>query len=182
MISSGAIAVGNDIKRILSEEYILKEMFTNKKIGNLSSILIDYPQNIVTSLISLVKENTGWQPLSPNKQGNSENYRKYLSSILSSGLFFIEISSTDKFYYNKNNYKSLFEKISQQYHQTSVKEKQYIKTYLEILISNSIKNILDKDSNILLTYTVISSILNVVRLYLYSAEIKFCYDEDSKKI
>ncbi|MFV9996568.1 MAG: hypothetical protein AB8W37_01010 [Arsenophonus endosymbiont of Dermacentor nuttalli] len=33
----------------------------------------------------------------------------------------------------------------------------------------------------MLTYTVISSTLNVVRLYLYSAEIKFCYDEDSKK-
>ena len=35
MISSGVIAVGNDIKRILAEEYILKEMFTNKKIGKL---------------------------------------------------------------------------------------------------------------------------------------------------
>ncbi|WP_181995324.1 hypothetical protein [Arsenophonus endosymbiont of Bemisia tabaci] len=52
---------------------------------------------------------------------------------------------------------------------------------MKTLIRRSVANITDKNSGILFTHTVLDSESYVVRLYLYSAEIKISYDEENKK-
>lgn len=96
-------------------------------------------------------------------------------------MFLVETSSNYKIYYDNNNYKDILEKLLQQYQNISEQEKQYINSSLKTLLNYSIANTTDKNNGILFTHTVLSSESNVIRLYLYSAEIKICYDEEDKK-
>ncbi|WGL94449.1 hypothetical protein [Arsenophonus nasoniae] len=96
-------------------------------------------------------------------------------------MFLVETSSNHKIYYDNNNYKDILEKVLQQYQNISEQEKQYINSSLKTLVNHSISNITDKNNGILFTHTVLSSESNVIRLYLYSAEIKISYDEENKK-
>lgn len=181
LVTSGAIAIGNDIERVLAEEDLLKEMHSNNEVEKLLSKLTDNPQHFVTSYLSFIKEICDWDPLDPDKKNNDENYHKYLSILLSSSMFLVETSSNYKIYYDNNNYKDILEKLLQQYQNISEQEKQYINSSLKTLLNHSIANTTDKNNGILFTHTVLSSESNVIRLYLYSAEIKICYDEEDKK-
>lgn len=96
-------------------------------------------------------------------------------------MFLVETSSNYKIYYDNNNYKDILEKVLQQYQNISEQEKQYISSSLKTLLNHSIANTTDKNNGILFTHTVLSSKSNVIRLYLYSAEIKISYDEEDKK-
>ncbi|HGJ5856900.1 hypothetical protein [Arsenophonus nasoniae] len=96
-------------------------------------------------------------------------------------MFLVETSSNHKIYYDNNNYKDILEKVLQQYQNISEQVKQYINSSLKTLVNHSISNITDKNNGILFTHTVLSSESNVIRLYLYSAEIKISYDEENKK-
>ncbi|MDR5617638.1 hypothetical protein [Arsenophonus sp.] len=181
LVTSGATVIGNNVENLLEQESLLKEMHSNNEIEKLLPMLIDYPQHFVTSFLSFIKEICDWSPLDPKKENNDENYRKYLSILLSSPLFLVETSSTHKIYYDNNNYKDLLAKILQQYQNVSEQEKKYINLSLKTLIRHSVANITDKNSGILFTHTVLNSESDVVRLYLYSAEIKISYDEENKK-
>ncbi|RXK34132.1 hypothetical protein BBD39_06320 [Arsenophonus endosymbiont of Bemisia tabaci Asia II 3] len=123
LVTSGATVIGNNVENLLEQESLLKEMHSNNEIEKLLPMLIDYPQHFVTSFLSFIKEICDWSPLDPKKENNDENYRKYLSILLSSPLFLVETSSTHKIYYDNNNYKDLLAKILQQYQNVSEQEK-----------------------------------------------------------
>lgn len=88
LVTSGATVIGNNIEKVLVEESLLREMHDNNEVEKLTPMLIDYPQHFVTSFLSFIKEICDWKPLEANKENNDENYRKYLSILLSSPPFF----------------------------------------------------------------------------------------------
>lgn len=56
LVTSGTIAVANNIEKVLAEEDLLKEMHDNNEVEKLLSKLIDYQQHFVISYLSLLRK------------------------------------------------------------------------------------------------------------------------------
>lgn len=72
LVTSGTLTLGDDIEKALAAESLLKDMYRYNDV-NLATKLLDYPQHVVTCLLTIAKDYSGWAPDEPDNEGNEKN-------------------------------------------------------------------------------------------------------------
>ncbi|WP_181995332.1 hypothetical protein [Arsenophonus endosymbiont of Bemisia tabaci] len=63
--------MGDNIEKVLTEESLLKDMYRYNHV-NLVTKLLDYPQHVVTCLLTIAKDYSGWAPDKPDNKRNEK--------------------------------------------------------------------------------------------------------------
>lgn len=180
LVTSDALALGNDIEKALATEHLLEDMYRYNDIG-LAIKLLDYPQHVLTCLSTIAKEFSGWKPNKPNNEDNEKKYYEYIATLQATNMFAIDEHSNTKVNYEANNYQNLLEKITDLYSYTSKKEYKEIYSSLKKLIENSLAKLDKNNATILFTHTILSSRKNIVKLQLYSSKVTFSFNKKTEK-
>lgn len=180
LVTSGALTLGDDIEKALAAESLLKDMYRYNDV-NLATKLLDYPQHVVTCLLTIAKDYSGWAPDEPDNEGNEKKYYEYIAALQETNMFVTDEYASSKVNYEANNYQQLLEKITDFYSYTSQKEYQKIYSSLKKLIKSSLDKVNEDNTTILFTHTILSSRKNIVKLQLYSSKVTFSFDKETGK-
>ncbi|WP_339053197.1 hypothetical protein [Arsenophonus endosymbiont of Crataerina pallida] len=180
LVTSGALSLGDDIEKALAAESLLKDMYRYNDV-NLVTKLLDYPQHVVTCLLTIAKDYSGWAPDEPDNEGNEKKYYEYIAALQETNMFVTDEYTSSNVNYEANNYQQLLEKITDFYSYTSQKEYQEIYSSLKKLIKNSLAKVNEDNTTILFTHTILSSRKNIVKLQLYSSKVTFSFDIETEK-
>ncbi|MDR5610019.1 hypothetical protein [Arsenophonus sp.] len=180
LVTSGALSLGDDIEKALAAESLLKDMYRYNDV-NLATKLLDYPQHVVTCLLTIAKDYSGWAPDEPDNEGNEKKYYEYIAALQETNMFVTDEYTSSNVNYEANNYQQLLEKITDFYSYTSQKEYQEIYSSLKKLIKNSLAKVNEDNTTILFTHTILSSRKNIVKLQLYSSKVTFSFDIETEK-
>ncbi|MDR5616235.1 hypothetical protein [Arsenophonus sp.] len=180
LVTSGALTLGDDIEKALAAESLLKDMYRYNDV-NLATKLLDYPQHVVTCLLTIAKDYSGWAPDKPDNEGNEKKYYEYIAALQETNMFVTDEYASSKVNYEANNYQQLLEKITSFYSYTSQKEYQEIYSSLKKLIKSSLAKVNEDNTTILFTHTILSSRKNIVKLQLYSSKVTFSFDKETGK-
>ncbi|WP_339053209.1 hypothetical protein [Arsenophonus endosymbiont of Crataerina pallida] len=180
LVTSGSLSLGDDIEKALAAESLLKDMYRYNDV-NLATKLLDYPQHVVTCLLTIAKDYSGWAPDEPDNEGNEKKYYEYIAALQETNMFVTDEYTSSNVNYEANNYQQLLEKITDFYSYTSQKEYQEIYSSLKKLIKNSLAKVNEDNTTILFTHTILSSRKNIVKLQLYSSKVTFSFDIETEK-
>ena len=181
IVENSAIALGNDKGKAIAAEPLLKYLYDNKDADFITE-LVKYPLHILTSILAISQEISGWAPHRIESKNNETKYKKYLSTITASNLFVTNKKSCSKVEYNLSNYKKLLNNVTNLYPYISKEEHQEIYSSLKGMAERSLTKVNQANSTILFTHTVLSSRDGTIEVYLYSSKIAFSYDNKKAKV
>lgn len=181
VVASTAFTLGSDRDKVLAAELLLKEMYERNDV-NLPSKLLEYPQHILTSLLSIFQRMSDWTPTNTENKNNYLNYQTYLSNLLISGVFSTHEKSEIKVEYKTGDYNALLKKVTDLYSYVSDEEYEKIYQSLKKVTQNALKKVQQDNTDIFFTPTVLSLRNSTMKLHLYSTKITVYFDPKTGRV